>query len=62
MTDLIQINTDAALLKFVKDYLSSATKDGSVLTNTNSEFGRGYVQALRTLTYVMNNVETSAKG
>ena len=61
MTDLIQMNTDAALLKFVKDYL-----DGSIesfdRSPPTSEFSRGYAQGLRSLQSVMNTIEKSAKG
>ena len=61
MTDLIQMNTDAALLKFVKDYLDGAT--GSFDRDPpNTEFSRGYAEALRCLQAVMNSVEKSAKG
>ncbi len=60
--DLTQMNTDAALLKFVKDYLDGATNDGAALNHTNTEFARGYVQGLRTLRSVLINLEKSAKG
>jgi hypothetical protein len=61
MTDLIQMNTDAALLKFVKDYLDASI--GSFDRDPpTSEFARGYAQGLRSLQSVMNSIEKSAKG
>ncbi len=61
MTDLIQMNTDAALLKFVKDYLAGAM-EAADRSPPNSEFSRGYEQALRSLQSVLINLEKSAKG
>lgn len=56
----IQANTDAAMFKFVKDYL-----DGAVglfeRDPANSDFSRGYQKALASLKSVLDEMEKSTK-
>ena len=51
--------TMSQLYAFTKDYLEGATKNGSALGNTGTEFSRGYHQALMSLKSVLESLEKS---
>ena len=52
--------TMAQLYAFTRDYLEGATKTGSALGNTGTEFSRGYQKALMSLKSVLDSMEKSA--